>query len=96
MFSPRFPADGHYPVDIHNAGGITALMGQLAEQGLLHTDAMTVSAQTVADNVAASKVLNSTVIRPVDNAYSAKGGLQILYGNLAPDGSILQKRRCCA
>ena len=81
-------ADGHYPADIHNAGGITALMGQLAEQGLLHTDAMTVSAQTVANNVAASKVLNSMVIRPVDNAYSATGGLQILYGNLAPDGSI--------
>lgn len=81
-------AGGHYPADVNCAGGITALMGRLAANGYLHTGALTVTGATVGDNVAGVKVISDSVIRPVDNPYSAKGGLQILYGNLAPEGSI--------
>jgi dihydroxy-acid dehydratase len=80
--------NGHYPADVHNAGGITALMGQLSKAGLLHNDALTVTGKTVAENVSDAKVINSNVIRPMDNPYSAKGGLQLLYGNLAPEGAV--------
>ena len=80
--------NGHYPADVHNAGGITALMGQLCESGLLNKECLTVTGKTVAENVNGVKVINSNVIRPMDNPYSAKGGLQLLYGNLAPAGSV--------
>lgn len=80
--------NGHYPADVHHAGGITAVMNQLCQHGLLHKSALTVTGETVAANVQAAKVINSTVIRPMDNPYSAKGGLQLLYGNLAPEGSV--------
>ncbi len=79
---------GHYPADVHWAGGITAVMGQLSEAGLLNKDVITVSAKTVAENVEGVKVINNNVIRPMDNPYSATGGLQLLYGNLAPEGSV--------
>lgn len=80
--------NGHYPADVHNAGGITAVMHQLCEHGLLHKEVMTVTGKTVAENVRDANVINSNVIRPMDNPYSAQGGLQLLYGNLAPEGSV--------
>jgi len=79
---------GHYPVDVHNAGGITALMKQLADHGYLHTDALTVSGKTVGENVQNARVINPEVIRPMDNPYAATGGLKLLYGNLAPEGAV--------
>ncbi len=95
-FAPKVPhlikikpaPGGHYPADVHNAGGITALMNQLVQNGLLHADALTVTGLTVAENVRDAKVICDNVIRPMDNPYSAKGGLQLLYGNLAPEGSV--------
>lgn len=82
---------GHYPADVYNAGDITALMYQLAENGLFHTEQLTVTGQTVSENVKNAKVLNSQVIRPMDNPYSATGGIQLLYGNLAPEGAVCKK-----
>lgn len=79
---------GHYAVDLHHAGGITALMAQLLEHNLLHREALTVTGGTVGDNVTGIKVVNPEVIRPMENPYSAKGGLQLLYGNLAPQGGV--------
>ena len=79
---------GHYPADVHNAGGITALMNQLCQHNRLHQTAMTVTAHTVAENVQDVKVINDQVIRTMDNPYSAQGGLQLMYGNLAPDGAV--------
>lgn len=80
--------DGHYPVDFHYAGGITALMHQLVEAGLLNKDVLTVTGKTVEENVSGVKVINSNVIRPMDRPYSFTGGIQLLYGNLAPEGSV--------
>ena len=79
---------GHYPADLHNAGGIVAVMHQLCENGLLHKDVLTVTGKTVAENVKNAGVINDIVIRPMANPYSDKGGLQLLYGNLAPEGSV--------
>ncbi|MBP2640479.1 MAG: ilvD 1 [Firmicutes bacterium] len=95
-FAPKVPhlvkikpaQGGHYPADVHNAGGITALMNQLVQNGLLHESEMTVTSKTVAENVKEAQVVCPNVIRPMDNPYSAKGGLQLLYGNLAPEGSV--------
>ncbi|MDR3562777.1 MAG: dihydroxy-acid dehydratase [Negativicutes bacterium] len=84
----RPAAGGHYPADVHCAGGIAALMNQLAASGLLHENALTVTGKTIRENVKDARVINSNVIRPMAEPYSAKGGLQILYGNLAPEGAI--------
>jgi len=81
-------AGGHFPVDVHNAGGITALMKQLVDNGLLHKDVVTVSAKTVEENVKNAKVINTAVIRPMENPYAATGGLKLMYGNLAPEGAV--------
>ncbi len=79
---------GHYPADVDRAGGITALMKQLAEHGLLDTEVLTVTGSTLKQNVASASIVNSNVIRPMDNPYAEKGGIQLLYGNLALDGSV--------
>lgn len=82
------PAGDHFPEDLSRAGGITALMKQLADHGLLHKDLLTVSGQTVAENVKASQVENTEVIRTMNNPYSPTGGITLLYGNLAPEGAV--------
>jgi len=83
------PAEnGHYPEDLYYAGGITALMAELNEAGLIHGEALTVTGKTVSENVDGAEVIDPSVIRPVDNPYSSKGGLQLLFGNLAPEGSV--------
>ncbi|AOY74972.1 dihydroxy-acid dehydratase [Clostridium formicaceticum] len=84
------PAGAHFPADLHRAGGITALMGQLMEAGLLQ-DALTATGKKISENVANAKVTNTDVIRSMDNPYSETGGISLLYGNLAPDGSVCKK-----
>jgi dihydroxy-acid dehydratase len=63
-------------------------MHVLTEAGLLNKDALTVTADTVGNNVKDAVVRNTEVIRPMDNPYSKVGGLQLLYGNLAPEGAV--------
>lgn len=83
------PAEhGHYPEDLYRAGGITAVLAQLAEAGMLHGDALTVTGKTLAESVKGALVRNDEVIRPFGNPYSKTGGLQLLFGNLAPEGSV--------
>ncbi|KJS82881.1 MAG: dihydroxy-acid dehydratase [Peptococcaceae bacterium BICA1-8] len=79
---------GNYPVDVHYAGGISALMNQLVDCNLIHKNTMTVTGRTVGENVTGVKVLNGEVIRNINNPYSKTGGIQLLYGNLAPEGSV--------
>ena len=89
-------AAGHYPADVQNAGGLEALMKQLAENGLLHKEQLTVSAKTVGENVQGARVINPEVIRPMDRPYSATGGIQLLYGNLATEGAVCKKAAVAA
>lgn len=81
------PSGKHFPADLDRAGGIAALMNQLLAAGLLR-DHLTVTGEKVSANVKDARVLDTEVIRPVDNPYSHTGGLALLYGNLAPDGAV--------
>ena len=85
------PAGGHHIEDLHRAGGVQALMNELNKGGLLHTDCLTVTGQTVGENIAQHPVLDYEVIRPLDNPHSETGGLAILFGNLAPEGAVVKK-----
>ena len=83
--------NGCYPSDVHNAGGIAAIMKELSDAGLLHEDLMTVTGHTVKENIADAKVIDNTIIRPLDNPHSAKGGLEVMYGSLAPNGAVCKR-----
>jgi len=85
------PAGPYSLEDLHLAGGIQAVLRELAGLGLIETGAMTVSGRTVGENIAAAQVRNREVIRPVTSPYHAEGGIAILYGNLAPEGSVVKQ-----
>jgi dihydroxy-acid dehydratase len=78
--------------DLHKAGGIPALLKEVAKkrEDVLHLDRLTVSGKTMRNILEKAKVKNSEVIRPVENPHSAKGGLAILFGNLAPEGAVIK------
>ncbi|MGN0319010.1 MAG: dihydroxy-acid dehydratase [Lachnospira sp.] len=85
------PAGPTYMEDLNEAGGVYAVMKELADIGLLNTECMTVTGKTIGENIAHSYNKNPEVIRTVDNAYSKTGGLAVLSGNLAPDGSVVKR-----
>ena len=85
------PAGPTYMEDLNEAGGVYAVMNEINKLGLLHTDCMTVTGKTVGENIAGCVNRNPEVIRPIDNPYSKTGGLAVLKGNLAPDGSVVKR-----
>ena len=85
------PAGPTYMEDLNEAGGVYAVMKELADIGLLNTDCMTVTGKTIGENIKNAVNRNPEVIRPVDNPYSKTGGLAVLKGNLAPDGSVVKR-----
>ncbi|HBV84902.1 MAG TPA: dihydroxy-acid dehydratase [Lachnospiraceae bacterium] len=85
------PAGPTYMEDLNEAGGVYAVMKELADIGLLHTECMTVTGVTIGENIKDAINKNPEVIRTVDNPYSATGGLAVLKGNLAPDGSVVKR-----
>ena len=85
------PAGPTYMEDLNEAGGVYAVMAELNKKGLLHTDCMTVTGKTVGENIEGVQNKNPEVIRPIDNPYSQTGGLAVLKGNLAPDGSVVKR-----
>ncbi len=85
------PAGPTYMEDLNEAGGVYAVMKELADIGLLNTECMTVTGKTIGENIAGAVNRNPEVIRPVDNPYSKTGGLAVLKGNLAPDGSVVKR-----
>ena len=89
------PAGPTYMEDLNEAGGVYAVMNELNKKGLLHTECMTVTGKTVGENIKDCVNLNPEVIRPIDNPYSQTGGLAVLKGNLAPDGSVVKRSAVC-
>ncbi len=83
--------NGCYPADFHYAGGVKAVMKELFDLGLIHGDCLTVTGEKVEANVADGKVINDEIIKTPENAYSQTGGLEILYGTLAPGGAVCKK-----
>jgi len=84
------PAGPHYLTDLHEAGGIMAVMAELDKTGLIHREAMTATGTTVADSLRQMKSWRQDVIRPINDPYHPTGGIDILYGNLAPDGCVIK------
>jgi dihydroxy-acid dehydratase len=83
------PSGYHHMEDLHAAGGIPALMYELAKKGLIKKDLISVTGRNIGDNM--TPVKDYEVIRPIDNPYRAQGGLAILRGNLAPDGAVVKE-----
>ena len=85
------PAGPTYMEDLNEAGGVYAVMKELTKLDLLHTDLITCTGKTIAENIEHAYNLNPEVIRPVENPYSTTGGIAVLKGNLAPDGSVVKR-----
>ncbi|MCR5426477.1 MAG: dihydroxy-acid dehydratase [Lachnospiraceae bacterium] len=85
------PAGPTYMEDLNEAGGVYAVMNELTKKNLLNLDCMTVTGKTVGENIKNCKNLDPEVIRPVENPYSATGGIAILRGNLAPDSGVVKR-----
>ncbi len=85
------PAGPTYMEDLNEAGGVYAVMKELMDAGLLNTDCMTVTGKTVGENIKDADNKNPEVIRTLDNPFSKTGGLAVLKGNLAPDGSVVKR-----
>lgn len=85
------PAGHTYIEELNEAGGVYAVMNELNKKKLLNTDVMTVTGKTMAENIAGCENMNTDVIRPIDNPYSATGGIAILKGNLAPDSCVVKR-----
>ncbi len=85
------PAGDHHVQDLYAAGGVQALMNELSKKNLLKLDTITVTGKTLGENIANCTVKDYTVIRPIDNPYSQTGGIAVLKGNLAVDGSVVKR-----
>lgn len=85
------PAGRTYMEDLEEAGGVYAVMNELTKKKLVNTDCLTVTGKTIGENIANCVNLNPDVIRPVDSPYSETGGIAVLKGNLAPEGSVVKR-----
>lgn len=89
------PAGPTYMEDLNEAGGVYAVMKELDGLGLIHKDCMTVTGKTVGENIKDAVNRDTEVIRPANQPYSVTGGLAVLKGNLAPDGSVVKRSAVC-
>lgn len=85
------PAGDHHVQDLYAAGGVTAVMNELSKRDLLKLDTMTVTGKTQGENIKGHEIKDPTVIRPLTNPYSETGGIAVLKGNLAVDGSVVKR-----
>ena len=85
------PAGEHFMEELDEAGGVSAVMKELADAGLLHTELPTVSGHTVGENIAHADNRDPEVIRPLEKPYSATGGLAFLFGNIARNGCVVKR-----
>lgn len=85
------PSSDYHMEDVNNAGGIGAIMKEISKiDGLLDLSCPTISGKTLGESIADAEIKDSGCIRSLDKAYSARGGLVILWGNLAPEGSVVK------
>ncbi|MBG9449083.1 dihydroxy-acid dehydratase [Cytobacillus firmus] len=85
------PASDYHIEDVHNAGGVSAIINELLKKpDALNGDCLTVTGKPLRENVAGSEILDKNVIRTLENPHSERGGLAVLFGNLAPEGSIIK------
>lgn len=85
------PASDYHIEDVHEAGGVSAVLNELLKkEGALHGDCLTVTGKTLRENVEGCEIQNTDVIHTLDNPHSERGGLAVLFGNLAPEGAIVK------
>lgn len=85
------PASDYHIEDVHNAGGVSAIINELLKkEGALHPECITVTGKTLNENVAGCEIKDHDVIHSLENPHSERGGLAILFGNLAPNGSVIK------
>lgn len=85
------PAGEHHVQDLYAAGGVQAVMNELSKKNLLKLDTISVTGKTLGENIKDCPVKDHTVIRPIDDPYSETGGIAVLKGNLALDGSVVKR-----
>ena len=90
------PGGAHHIQDLNRAGGISAVLNALSAAGLINADCLTVTGNTITENIAGVFTRDPEVIRPVDRPYHPQGGLAVLYGNLAPQGCVVKQSAVCA
>lgn len=90
VLAKLIPAGPHSVAELHQAGGIPAVMKELSKLGLIDLSCKTVSGQTIGEILSKAQNRNPEVLRPVERAYSPEGGIAILYGNLAPEGAVVK------
>ena len=85
------PAGPTYMEDLNEAGGVYAVLKELSKKDLLNLDVMTCTGKTMRENIAGARNLDTSVIRDIDDPYSATGGIAVLKGNLAPEGGVVKR-----
>ena len=88
------PAGHTFMCELDDAGGVQAVLAELAKKNLIDTSLMTVTGKTVAENIAGVRNRNPEVLRPIENPFSDNGGLAILFGNLDPNGTVVKRSAC--
>ena len=88
------PAGHTFMNQLDDAGGVQAVLGELAKKNLIDTSLITVTGKTIKENLKNAVNRNPEVIRPIENPFSDNGGLAILFGNLAPDGTVVKRSAC--
>ncbi|MFC6331511.1 dihydroxy-acid dehydratase [Paenibacillus septentrionalis] len=85
------PASDYHIEDVHNAGGVSAVINELLKkEGALHSECITVTGKTLRENVEGCEIQDTDVIRTIDNPHTERGGLAILFGNIAPNGAVIK------
>ncbi|MBP3709089.1 MAG: dihydroxy-acid dehydratase [Treponema sp.] len=88
------PAGSTFMDELDDAGGVQAVLAELAKKNCIDTSLITVTGKTIAQNIENAANRNTDVIRPIENPYSDNGGIAILFGNLAPDGTVVKRSAC--
>ncbi len=88
------PAGHTFMCQLDDAGGVQAVLAELAKKNLIDTSLITVTGKTIAENIKNVKNRNPEIIRPIENPFSDNGGLAILFGNLAPNGTVVKRSAC--
>ncbi|QNL97031.1 dihydroxy-acid dehydratase [Treponema sp. Marseille-Q4132] len=88
------PAGHTFMNELDDAGGVEAVLAELAKKQLIKTDLITVTGNTIAENIKRAVNRNHSVIRPIENPFSPNGGIAVLFGNLAPDGTVVKRSAC--
>lgn len=90
VLAKLIPAGPHSVPELHEAGGISAVMKELSKKGLIDINCLTVSGKTIGEIIAKAENRNPEILRPIENPYGPEGGIAILFGNLAPEGAVVK------